>query len=76
MCEGYQVSTLPPYHEDRHRQWGGGVGGARGVPGKKTNPPTRIDRDSKEAVIGVGGVQGSRTQADRLMGAVQDAVVV
>ena len=41
---------------------------------KPTPPPTRMDRDNRAAVRGVGGARGGRTQTDRLTGAAQDAV--
>ena len=41
---------------------------------KPTPPLTRMDRYNSTAVSGVGGVQGGRTQIDRLTGAAQDAV--
>ena len=63
VCEGYQVSTSPPYNQDRQRHWGGGVKGAREGPGNKTNPPppTRTDNDSGAAVSGVGVARGKQT---------------
>ena len=42
---------------------------------KKNNPPpTRMDRDNRAAVSGVGRARGGRTHTDRLTGAAQDAV--
>ena len=44
---------------------------------KLTPPPlpTKTDRDSRAEVSRVGGVQGGRTQTDRLTGAAQDSVL-
>ena len=41
----------------------------------KPTPPTRTDRYSGAAVSGVRGVQGGRTQTDRLTGEAQDVVL-
>ena len=70
---GAGINTTPPHQIDIDS---GVVGSVvhEGTQVTKPTPPTKTDRDNREAFSGVGGARGGRTQTDRLTGAAQDAV--